>query len=74
MPDHMHGVIVIDKSVSASKDLLLKENRFQNIGSQSIQPLLDHLNQQFQENHVKLILYLHGTLDFMIRSFDRPWN
>lgn len=40
MPDHMHGVFVIDKSVSASKDLLLKENRFQNIGRQSISAIV----------------------------------
>jgi REP element-mobilizing transposase RayT len=40
MPDHMHGVIVIDKSVSASKDPLLKENRFQNIGNQSISTIV----------------------------------
>jgi len=40
MPDHRHGVIVIDKSISASKDILLKENRFQNIGSQSISTIV----------------------------------
>ncbi|MEN9973895.1 MAG: hypothetical protein RIS20_2242 [Bacteroidota bacterium] len=41
MPDHMHGVIVIDKSVIRNEnDLLLKENRFQNIGSQSISSIV----------------------------------
>ena len=41
MPDHMHGVIVIEKSVIHNgTDLLLKENRFQNIGSQSISSIV----------------------------------
>lgn len=40
MPDHMHGVIVIDKSISVNTDPLLKENRFQNIGSQSISTIV----------------------------------
>jgi putative transposase len=42
MPDHMHGVIVIDKSSPANKgtNILLKENRFQNIGSQSISTIV----------------------------------
>ena len=40
MPDHIHGIIVIDKSISVGSDLLLKENRFQNIGSQSISTIV----------------------------------
>ena len=39
-PDHIHGIIVIDKSISVGSDLLLKENRFQNIGSQSISTIV----------------------------------
>ena len=40
MPDHTHGVIVIDKSLSSIKDALLKENRFQEIGNQSISSIV----------------------------------
>jgi REP element-mobilizing transposase RayT len=40
MPDHMHGIIVIDKSLSSVKVPLLKENRFQQIGKHSISTIV----------------------------------
>ncbi len=41
MPDHFHGVVVIDKSVIRNEnDKILRGNRFQNIGSQSISSII----------------------------------
>jgi putative transposase len=40
MPDHMHGIIVIDKSLSLVNVPLLKENRFQQIGKHSISTIV----------------------------------
>ena len=41
MPDHMHGVIVIDKSkLTGSDPVILRDNRFQNIGKNSISSIV----------------------------------
>ncbi|MFM6935512.1 MAG: transposase [Flavobacteriales bacterium] len=41
MPDHMHGVIVIDEFKSTGADsAIIRENRFQNIGKNSISSIV----------------------------------